>query len=101
MCRRRWRGISVLERKESFMRNRRWIATLLAIGLGAHLGTLCAAKPPDLPAHDEVRCQRAEPGPLRLECDEPAPGGTAEAPVCIDVWCTQALPVIAQRFCQR
>ena len=83
------------------MRKTRWIAPLLAIGLGTCTGPVSTAKPPDLPATNDVRCQETDSSPLRVYGDDTPPASTAEPPVCIDVWCAQALPVIAQRFCQR
>lgn len=88
------------------MRKDRWIAALLAVWLGGNAWSVSAAKPPDLPANNEVVCQNTEPGRLRLQRDasglvrvevEPATASDdGDRPVCLDAWCPQALPLLVQ-----
>jgi hypothetical protein len=66
-----------------------------ALGLGAALGAVGAAKPPDLPVQNDVRCQR--------ECEAPK-GGESEPealPLWLDLWCPCVMPYLVERVCEQ
>jgi hypothetical protein len=91
------------------MRTTIWKATVVSIALGAAAAAMGQAKPPDLPAAQEVRCQDTNTTDIALADQDTGsipPGQEAIEPnppvaMSLDAWCPCALPLIVERLCER
>jgi hypothetical protein len=98
------------------MQKLRWRGVFWALGLGAALGSASQAKPPDLPASNDVRCPHecesrengrlllgwdAISGKVRLEVEPSSPSEPEALPLWLDVWCPNVMPYLVQRLCER
>ncbi len=91
-----------------------WATALLTAVLGMVPGAVSVAKPPDLPADQEVRCDDDGDAPtLPRQAADPDGAGAGQrphgplntpvgpdlaAPVCLDVWCPHVAPLLVQRL---